>query len=297
MRGALLLLCLAFSPALLAQTNFSPFVATREEIAQRMIHLAALKKGDVVVDLGSGDGRLVIWSAKSNPGITGYGVDIDAKLVREATARAWMEDVGDRVKFHHRNVFDADLRRVDVIYLWLFPELMRLLRNKIFLEARPGTRIVTQMFGFGPWLADATDTEQRTVQLWIVPAKIAGNWSWELAVPGSKRNRYDAIFDQVFQQADGVVRVRNTHRAIREFKLTGDRLAFSLTIPLPRLAQPKEHEFRGIVKGDRIEGSVRLFERPPRGEDDEPPSIEVPWRATRGAKSRYFDPVGAERPR
>ena len=290
------LLVLLMPGVSMAQAMFSLFVGTREEIADRMISLAAPKLGEVVVDLGAGDGRLVIGSAKAQAGVTGFGVDLDPKLVREATARAWVAGVSDRVKFLNQNVFDADLRKVDVIYMWLFPELQLLLRNKIMAEARPGTRIVTQMFDMGPWQPDAVDSEQQSVRMWIVPANIAGNWNWELTLPGSGKNRYAGIIDQRFQQADAVVRVGKVRRATREFKVNGDQITFTLNIPLPRLEGSQEHEFIGKVKGNVIEGKVRMH-RAVKGDSEKFDVSEYPWRATRSAKTRYFDPTGIDAPR
>jgi len=299
MRGArnlCLFLLLMIPGAATAQAMFSLFVGTRSEVADRMIDLAKLKAGDVVVDLGAGDGRLVIESAKTKDGVSGFGVDLDPKLVREATARAWVEGVSDRVKFLHQNVFDTDLRRVDVIYMWLFPELQRLLRNKILAEARPGTRIVTQMFDMGAWQADAVDTEQQSVRMWIVPVNITGNWNWELKLPGVKKNAYAAIIDQYFQQADAVVRVNNIRRATREFKVNGEQISFTLNIPLPGLEGSQEHEFIGKVKGNVIEGKVRMH-RPVKGDSEKYDVTEYPWRATRSSKTSYFNPTGIDPPR
>ncbi len=277
--------------AALAQATFSMWVGSREEVVARMIALANLKPGEVVTDLGSGDGRLVIGSALANTRVTGFGVDIDAKLVREASARAWVTGVHDRVQFHHQNVFDADLSKVDVIYIWLFPELMRLLRNKLMLEARPGTRIVSQLFDMGDWKPDATDSGQATVSLWVVPAKIEGNWRWELALPGQKKSRFDAILDQTFQKADGVVRVGTVRRQIREFKLNGDKFTFLMQIPLPGQIGNQELEFSGRVKGDVMEGKAKWM-RPVRGDSESYTATEMPWRAVRTTTTTYFKPTG-----
>jgi len=276
-----------------AQAMFSLFVGTREEIAERMINLAKLKKSDVVVDLGAGDGRLVIGSAKSNPGVTGFGVDLNPKLVQEANARAFVEGVGSQVTFLQKNVFDTDLSKVDVIYMWLFPELQRLLRPKILAEAKPGTRVVTQMFDMGAWQADAVDTEQASVRLWVVPANIAGNWSWDLKLPGMKKNTYTAIIEQAFQNADAAVRVGNTRRAVREFKINGDQLTFTLNMPLPGVQGSQEHEFIGTAKGNVIEGRVRIH-HPIKGDNEKYDVTEFPWRATRSARTAYFNPTGLE---
>ena len=290
----LLILFVLLSPRFAqAQAMFSLFVGTREEIAERMINLDKLKKSDVVVDLGAGDGRLVIGSAKSNPGVTGFGVDLNPKLVQEANARAFVEGVGSQVTFLQKNVFDTDLSKVDVIYMWLFPELQRLLRPKILAEAKPGTRVVTQMFDMGAWQADAVDSEQASVRLWVVPANIAGNWNWELKLPGMKKNTYTAIIEQVFQNADAAVRVGNTRRAVREFKVNGNQLTFTLNMPLPGAEGSQEHEFIGTAKGNVIEGRVRIH-HPIKGDNEKYDVTEFPWRATRSSRTAYFNPTGLE---
>ena len=288
--GMLVVIAL-MAPALAsAQAMFSLFVGTKEEIAARMIALAAPKAGETVIDLGAGDGRLVIASAKLDPGIRGVGVDLNSQLVNEAKGRAQVEGVSDRTTFLQQNVFDADLSKVDVIYMWLFPELQRLLRPKILREARPGTRIVTQMFDMGTWQPDKTDEQAETVRMWIVPADIAGNWSWSLTFPDGKRYKYEAIVDQVFQQADAAVRVGKERRATRLFNLRGADVSFSITIPLPGYPN-QDHDFVGKVKGNVMTGTVKL-----RGSYDQKTGnyeyTEMPWRAERTVTTGYFKPTG-----
>lgn len=285
-----------------AQAMFSLFVGTKDEIAARMIALSDPQPGETVADLGSGDGRLVIRAVKERPGVKGFGVDLDAKLVRESNANAFLAEVGDRAKFTQKNVFDADLSRVDVIYMWLFPELQRLLRPKILREARPGTRIVTQMFDMGAWQPDKIDDQAETVRLWIVPADVAGNWNWSLKLPeaatagnnlSGKAVKYVAVIDQAFQQADAAVRVGKNRRVTRLFNLRGDQVSFSLTIPVPGMPSnaPLDHDFSGQVRGNVMEGKVRL-----RGAFDpktnEYTYSEMPWRATRSPRTTYFAPTG-----
>ncbi len=290
MAGVLVALALMAPVGAKAQAMFSLFVGTKEEIAARMIALAAPKAGETVIDLGAGDGRLVISSARVDPGIRGVGVDLNAQLVYEAKARAQVEGVADRVTFLQQNVFDADLSKVDVIYMWLFPELQRLLRPKILREARPGTRIVTQMFDMGAWQSDKTDEQAETVRMWIVPADVAGNWSWTLKLPDGKTARYDAIIEQAFQQADAAVRVGKERRATRMFNLRGADVSFSITIPLPGYPN-QDHDFVGKVKGNVMTGTVKL-----RGSYDQKSGnyeyTELPWRAERSAKTGYFKPTG-----
>ena len=190
----------------LAQERFSIFVGSAQENVDRMIRVAQLKDDDVVLDLGSGDGRIVFTAARVNAKVRGRGVDIDEKLVREANAEAKKLGMSERVQFALRDVFDTDLKDATVITMWLWPEMQRMLRTKILAEARPGTRVLTNIWDLGTWPADVTVTlDGSSVYLWVVPAKVGGNWIWEHNVAGGKRI-YEAVLDQQFQKAEGVVR-------------------------------------------------------------------------------------------
>ncbi len=137
-----------------AQERFSPFVGSNPENVRRMVELAAPRSGETVIDLGSGDGRIVFAAMQDRPGVRGLGVEINADLVQKSNAAAQAQGLGDRVRFMHQNAFDADLGKVDVIFMWLFPELMRLLRPKILAQARPGTRVVVATWDLGSWTAE-----------------------------------------------------------------------------------------------------------------------------------------------
>ncbi len=140
-------LVLLVPPPTLAQERFSFFLASTPESVERLLTLAKLRDDDVVIDLGSGDGLIPLTAARMNPRLRGRGVDIEAKLVDESNQRAKREGVADRVRFELRNAFDTDLRDATVITMWLFPELMRLLRPIILERARPGTRVLTSTLG------------------------------------------------------------------------------------------------------------------------------------------------------
>lgn len=272
--------------AAFAQERFSLFVPTDAEDVPRMLKLAGLKDGEVVYDLGSGDGRIVIEAAARNRTVRGRGIEIDGKLVRESRAAAEKRGVADRVAFLHQNAFDADLREADVIAMWLWPELMRMLRPKILAEARPGTRIVTRTWDLGAaWKPDAIDRDGAPLFLWVVPAKVEGYWNWTVE-HGGVRRRYDAVLEQRFQQVEGVVRTGHRRGLLDPVTLRGDRLAFTLMMTLPG-AKLVRHEFEGVVRGDAIVGTVRLHAEP---FTEEP--VTLPWRATRSVQSAYFAPTG-----
>jgi len=279
-----LALCLASALPAFAQERFSLFVPTEQDDVPRMLKLAGLKDGDMVYDLGSGDGRIVFEAAKINPTARGRGIEIDAKLVQESRQVAAKAGLGDRVEFLHQNAFDTDLGEADIVAMWLWPELMRMLRPKILAEARPGTRIVTRIWDLGSWKPDATDTDGAQLFMWVVPAQIAGFWDWSLDF-GKGNRAYAAVLEQQFQVVEGVVRSGHRRGVFDGMKLTGDEISFSLMMTLEGAGLVR-HQFSGRVKGDVIEGNVRILYEP-----YETP-FEVPWRAVRSAKSAYFAPTG-----
>jgi len=277
-----------------AQERFSLFVGTDPKVVEKMVQIAGIRDNEVAIDLGSGDGRVVIAAASINPTVRGIGVDIDQKLVLKAAEAAKAAGVGDRVEFQHRNAFDVDLSKVDVIFMWFFPELMRLLRVKIMEEARPGTRVVANLWDFGnAWPPDAVEKDGATVNMWIVPAKVGGNWSWELPVGGRTRP-YAAVLEQRFQQVEGVVRAGNRHGLLHDMKMRADAISFTLGMTLEGLGYTR-HEFNGRVTGDAIEGVVRVTLPPKtKEEDEELETVTLPWKARRTATSAYLAPVGVD---
>ena len=280
---ALLLSFVLAAGAAQAQERFSPYVPSDQDNVNRMLKLAQLRDDDVVVDLGSGDGRIVLTAARMNRKLRGWGVDIDEKLVHESNAAARAQGVADRVQFFHRNAFDADLREATVIAMWLWPELQLLLRPLILAQARPGTRIVTNMWDLGSWRPDEEDLDPQRVVMWIVPARVAGNWSWELTL-GGRRVAYAAIKEQRFQMVEGVARAGNRRELLHDVKLRGEDISFSLMMTLDNVGFVR-HVFRGKVRGDAIVGTASVS-LPPHEK-----TLELPWRATRTATSAYFEPT------
>lgn len=276
-----------------AQERFSLFVGSAPTTVDRMVRMAGLRDNDTVMDMGSGDGRIVFAAAQSNPTVKGIGVDIDEKLVKQSSAKAEELGLAERVQFLHRNAFDADLSKVDVIFMWFFPELMRLVRNKILDEARPGTRVVAALWGFGSWTADATDKEPSEVNMWIVPAKVAGYWDWTLEFGGMTRN-FSAVFEQRFQTLEGVVRTGNRHGIFHDLKLRGEEISFVVMMTMPNLGFTRG-EFTGRVKGDAMQGVVKVTLPPKTEEEDEElETVVLPWQARRVATSGFFAPVGTD---
>ena len=282
--------CVLLAPGTCAaQERYSPFVPSEQGNVERMLRLAGIRDGDVIIDLGSGDGRIVLTAARANPTVRGIGVDLDEKLVEKANADARAAGLADRVQFLHRNAFDADLSGVTIIAMWLWPEVQHMLRPKIFREARPGTRVITNLFEIGTWSPDQTDKDGPQVNMWFVPARVEGYWSWELPV-GKAKGAYSAVMEQRLQSVEAFVRVGNRRGIAGDVKLRGEEITFSLSMTLEGSGYTR-HEFTGRVKGDAIEGTVRVSS--PRDENDtEVENKVLPWRATRTRESAYFAPTG-----
>jgi predicted TPR repeat methyltransferase len=143
----------------------APFAATPTSVVDEMLKLAAVGPSDFVVDLGSGDGRLVIAAVKKFAARGGFGVDIDASLVDYANRKAAEDGVGDRVKFYVRDLFVTDVREATVVTIYLLPIAMDRLERKLASELRPGTRVVSHDYPLRGWRAErvvALDVPEKT---------------------------------------------------------------------------------------------------------------------------------------
>ncbi|HEV3471257.1 MAG TPA: class I SAM-dependent methyltransferase [Pyrinomonadaceae bacterium] len=148
-----------------------PYVPTPQAVVDEMLKLAEVGKGDVVYDLGCGDGRIVITAAKRY-GARGVGIDIDPERIKESEANAVQAGVTDRVKFMVQDLFEADFKEATVVTLYLLPSINLKLRPKLLADLKPGTRVVSHAFDMGDWKPDKTsEADGRPVYLWVVPAK------------------------------------------------------------------------------------------------------------------------------
>jgi ubiquinone/menaquinone biosynthesis C-methylase UbiE len=172
MRRLLFLLSLAgslFVPCALARDV--PFVPTPEKVVDRMLEVAKVGPNDVVYDLGSGDGRIVIAAAKKH-GARGVGIDIDPERVKEARANARSAGVSDRVEFREADLFKTDLSEATVVTLYLLSSVNLQLRPKLLSELKPGTRIVSHAFDMGDWKPLKTEkVGSSTLYYWVVPER------------------------------------------------------------------------------------------------------------------------------
>jgi hypothetical protein len=245
------------------------YVPTPQIAVDEMLKLAKVTANDFVIDLGSGDGRIVITAAKKF-GAHGMGVDLDTVLLKRAREGAAREGVADRVQFVEQNLFETDLSRATVITSYLLPEMNEKLRPKI-LALKPGTRVAAHDYDMGEWQPDEEKTlnvPEKTVGdagksyvfFWVVPAVIAGQWE-SLIYTGGRGVIYEFDFDQSFQKVSGDLRVDGTNARLPIFSVRGDRVNFEIDAPQGKGLV--KHRFQGHVKQDRIEGTVSIAGQKP----------------------------------
>ncbi len=252
----------ADAPALDVPT---PYLPSTQVAVDEMLRLADVRPDDVVVDLGSGDGRIVIAAAKLF-GARGFGVDIDEKLVAQANENARAAGVAERARFYHRDIFATDIREATVVTLYLLSSLVNRLRPKLLAELRPGTRIVAHDYGIGGWKPDRTVTISKTFYLYVVPAQVAGKWQFEAMLPAGSRS-FELELAQQLQEIRGGARVTGGYLPLFEARLHGDRIAFVI------VDDQQSHHFDGRVTGSLMEGTVRSGSGRAQ--------VEHRWRATR----------------
>ncbi len=147
-----------------------PFVPTPDTVVEQMLTLANLHKGDVLYDLGSGDGRIVITAAQRF-GIRGVGIDINPERIKEARENAKKAGVADRVTFREGDLFQADIHEATVITMYLLPSVNLRLKPKLLSDLKPGTRLVSHDFDMGDWKPDKqVKLDHHTIYFWLVPA-------------------------------------------------------------------------------------------------------------------------------
>lgn len=245
------------------------YVPTPQVAVDEMLKMAKVSASDFVIDLGSGDGRIVITAARKF-GARGLGVDLDTVLLKRARDGAKREGVADRAQFVEQNLFETDLSRATVITTYLLPEMNEKLRPRI-LALRPGTRVIAHDYDMGEWQPDEEKTlivPEKTVGdpgksyifFWVVPATIAGRWE-ALVYTGGRGVIYEFDFDQSFQRVSGELRVDGQNARLPIFNVRGDRIAFE--IDAPQGSGLAKHRFQGVVKQDRIEGTVTIAGQKP----------------------------------
>ena len=257
------LVALAPSPVPAQDFGDTPYVPTPQNVIDRMLQVANVGPRDYVIDLGSGDGRMVITAAKKN-GARGFGVDLDRRLVDLANQLAARAGVADRAVFYERNLYDTDLSAASVVTIYLLPEVNLMVRPKLLATLKPGTRIVSHDYDMGEWppdqqmVLDAPDKpvgrdKTSKVFFWVVPANGAGKWRWQLPQAG-KQMDFDLSVTQNFQKITGSMRVGGNTLPLENARLRGDEIAFGAYDK----AGAVRYEFSGRISNNSITGTVRV---------------------------------------
>ncbi|HMG58371.1 MAG TPA: methyltransferase domain-containing protein, partial [Burkholderiales bacterium] len=238
-----------------------PYVPTPWVIVEEMLKLAGIRGEDVVYDLGSGDGRLVITAAKRF-GARGVGVELQTELVEMARIAAKHEGVADRVKFVQGDLFETDIKDASVVMLYLLPRFVTRLVPRLRAELRPGTRIVSHDYPLAPWPPDKelsmdvaekemiSGTSWTRLYYYVVPARVQG--VWELTLP---RALADApLVVQITQEPHaigGLTHHGNAELFLRDLTVQGEGVRFGLLYRTRLIA------FEGTVKGKTMTGEAR----------------------------------------
>ena len=215
-----------------------PFITTPPEVVERMLQMARTRPGDLVVDLGSGDGRIVIAAAQKF-GARGLGIELDAAQVQKSRASADLVGVSEKVSFVQGDALVADLSRATVVTVYLLPALMRELQPR-FIQLAPGTRIVSHAFTMAGWAPDRTETvklrgrhpgqgDESRLHLWVVPADVRGVWRGD-----GRELRIEQNYQRI--EIEGASRATLSGRAITW--------------------QQDGMEFKGRAEGSRIVGEL-----------------------------------------
>jgi len=217
------------------------YVPTRLQTVERMLDFAELKAGETLVDLGSGDGRIVLAAAKR--GANARGIELDDG--RFNIANCWANEVGlaGKARFLQANIFEHNFTDAAVVTMYLLPGLNLKLRPTV-LDMRPGTRVVSHAFTMGDWEADRTESvagSNQTIYLWIVPAKVAGSWT----ITPASGSPVTVTLNQQYQKFEG----GGGSVKVAKGSLRGDQISFALVD-----GSGASRDYTGRVMGDRIEG-------------------------------------------
>ena len=244
-----------------------PYVPTPWKVVDTMLGMAKIGSSDFIVDLGSGDGRIVVTAAKRH-GIRGFGVDLDSSLVNNARREAERQGVAGRVRFLAQNIFITDISEASVVTMYLLPKVNLQMRQRLFSQLKPGARVVSHDFDMGNWKPDERVTiavpeksygpPSSEVFLWVIPANASGRWQWQMTSEG---RTLDCILtlDQTFQLLSGTAQVGGLPAEIIEARVRGTRIAVALQAEIDGRRQ--RIEFDGQLDGDRATGGIRMAGR------------------------------------
>ena len=231
------------------------WIPTPAPMVEGMLRMAGVSRDDLVVDLGSGDGRIPIFAARAF-GARGLGIELNKDLVAYSIETAKKEGVADRASFVNGDIFEVDFSKGTVISLFMPPQVNARLLPKI-LAMRPGTRIVSYVFAMEDWEPDDWvffDNVQG--MLWVVPARFDG--TWRIKTEGPDAEAYEVTLTQRYQKINGHFMLGSAKLPLFDANVLADRLRFTLVVGQRRF------DFVGNHKGAALEGTLHVTGEPLR---------------------------------
>lgn len=245
-----------------AQTLDVPYVPTPRSVVEKMLEISEVGPGDYVIDLGSGDGRIVI--AAATKGAVGHGIDLNPQRIAEAEQNAKDQGVSNRVIFLEGDLFETDISQASVVTMYLLSSVNLRLRPRLLKELKPGTRIVSHGFSMGEWEPDQqARVDNRSVYFWVIPARVEGTWDWT-----TQGESFSMNARQEFQKIHLELQSGSNTLAVRDPLLHGERICFTAR----NSSNGNHYVFNGRVEGNIITGTAQIR----NGES----GTIVPWSAT-----------------
>jgi SAM-dependent methyltransferase len=257
---------LLFISGVKAQDLDVPYVSTPHSVVKKMLDVADVGSGDYVIDLGCGDGRIVISAALR--GAAGHGVDLDPERIREARENARKAGVSDRVMFVKEDIFKTDFSRANVVTMYLLTTVNADLRPRLLDILEPGTRVVSHDFGMGTWEPDKyikmgssaddsetwksgqlLDSDIHEIYYWVVPANVEGRWNWQFG----NRNFVMEV-EQSFQEINPQITEDGNKLNIKRQVLKGKRISITAVNP----GNGIHYVFNGRINEDEITGKAQV---------------------------------------
>jgi hypothetical protein len=243
----------------------TPYVQTPQNVVDRMLEVAKVGPRDFVVDLGSGDGRMIITAAKKH-GARGFGVDLDKRLVALSNRLAAKAGVADRAVFYERDIYQTDVSPATVVTIYLLPEVNLMMRPTLLSKLKPGTRVVSHDYDMGEWPPDLSFTmdapgkpvgrdQKSKVFYWVVPARASGRWLWQSPAENGTARALELVLNQNFQHIEGTLTSDGRTVPIEDAKLVGERMTFVAKLDANSDAR---HEFDGRISNNALDGKVRV---------------------------------------
>ena len=263
-----------------------PYVPTPPEVVEAMLKLADVKSGDFVIDLGCGDGRIVVMAAQKF-GARGMGVDLNPERIKEANANAEQAGVTGRAKFVEKNLFDADLAGATVVTLYLLPDVNLRLRPKLMKDLKPGTRIVSHSFDMGDWKPEKTiELGWRKVYFWTVTEEakkaygeqggvaggVDGEWVFTMPTPNGDMDAKLTLKTTGKVLTGTFVFAENRRLEISDGTIEGNQMKFIVKRDRPS-GGFMVYKMTGTVEGDQIKGSTEA--------DMDGQAVTQEWKAKR----------------